>query len=34
MAPAQVVETSKGSLRNYDGDVNENGKKPIGLDSW
>ena len=31
MAPAQVVETSIGSLSNYDGDVNESGKKP---DSW
>ena len=28
MAPAQVVETSIGSLSNYDGDVNESGKKP------
>ena len=34
MAPAQVVETSIGSLSNYDGVVNESGKKPIGLDSW
>ena len=34
MAPAQVVETSIGSLSNYDGDVNESGKKPVGLDSW
>ena len=32
MAPAQVVETSIGSLSNYDGDVNEKGKKVIGLD--
>ena len=32
MAPAQVVETSIGSLSNYDGDVNESGKKPVGLD--
>ena len=32
MAPAQVVETSIGSLNNYDGDVNESGKKPVGLD--
>ena len=32
MAPAQVVETSIVSLSNYDGDVNEKGKKVIGLD--
>lgn len=31
MAPAQVVETSIGSLSNYDGDVNEKGKKVIGF---
>ena len=32
MVPAEVVETSLGSLRNYEGDVNESGKKPIGVD--